>query len=105
MQFSTVGGSKMEISGTDFFDSLTIQNDKISYVKHVLAPIYVFSTLFGGFGGGGGGSQGGYGRTHLCSFLASVVPLPLSRCLAEGNRIFAGLFSRMPVSTAYWVMA
>ena len=30
-----------------FFDTLTIQNDQISYVKHVLAPLYVFFTLFG----------------------------------------------------------
>ena len=27
---------------TDFFDTLTIQNDQISHVKHVLAPLYVF---------------------------------------------------------------
>ena len=52
MQFSGLGSSKMEISETDFFYTLTIQNDQISYVKHVLAP------------------------------------LPSSRCLAEGNRIF-----------------
>ena len=45
MQFSSLGSSKMEISETDFFDTLTIQNDQISYVKHVLAPLYVFSTL------------------------------------------------------------
>ena len=30
-------------------------NDEISHVKHVLAPLYVFFTLFGY---GGGGSQG-----------------------------------------------
>ena len=39
MQFSGLGNSKMEISETDFFDTLTIQNDQISYVKHVLAPL------------------------------------------------------------------
>ena len=55
MQFSGLGSSKMEISETDFFDILTIQNDQIPYVKHVLAP------------------------------------LPSSRCLAEGNRIFLSL--------------
>ena len=49
---------KMEISETDFFDTLTIQNAQISHVKHVLAPFYVFFTLFGCWGGGGGGSQG-----------------------------------------------
>ena len=54
LQFSSLGSSKMEISETDFFDTLTIQNDQISYVNHVLAPLYlsliygqatVFSTL------------------------------------------------------------
>ena len=57
MQFSRLGSSKMEISETDFFDTLTIQSDQISYVKHVLAPLHVFFTLFG-CGGGGGGHQG-----------------------------------------------
>ena len=51
MQFSSLGNSKMEISETDFFDTLTIQNDQISYVNHVLAPLCVFFTLFG-LGGG-----------------------------------------------------
>ena len=41
------------ISETDFFDTLTIQNDQISHVKHVLAPLYVFFTVFGCWGGGG----------------------------------------------------
>ena len=48
----------MEISKTDLFDTLTIQNDQISYIKHVLAPLYVFFTLFGCRGGGGGAPQG-----------------------------------------------
>ena len=52
MQFSRLSNSKMEISETDFFDTLTIQNDQISHVKHVLAPFYVFFTLFGCGGGG-----------------------------------------------------
>ena len=43
----------IEFSETDFFDTLTVQNDQISYVKHVLAPLYVFFTLFGCWGGGG----------------------------------------------------
>ena len=47
VQFSNLWGSKMEISKTDFFDILTIRNDQISYVKHVLDPHYVFFTLFG----------------------------------------------------------
>ena len=40
----------MEISETD---TLTIHNDQIPYVKHVLAPLFVFFTLFGCWGGGG----------------------------------------------------
>ena len=59
MQFSSLGSSKWEFSETDFSDTLTIQNDQISYVKHVLAPLYVFFTLFGCLGGGGGGAPKG----------------------------------------------
>ena len=58
MQFSSLSSSKMEISETGFFDILTIQNDQISYVKHVLAPLYVFFTLFGCVCGGGGAPKG-----------------------------------------------
>ena len=84
MQFSSLGSSKMEISETDFSDIVTIQNDQISYVKHVLAHRCVLFTLFGW---GGGGLPRGLGTTCLCSFPASVVPLHSSGCLAEGNRI------------------
>ena len=70
-QFSGLGSSKIEISETDFFDTLTIQNDQISYVKHVLDPVHVFFTLFGC--GGGGGVPRGLGHTTcLCSFQASA---------------------------------
>ena len=71
MQFSSLGNSKMEISKTDFFCILTIQNDQISDVKHVLAPLYVFFTLIACFGVRGG-SQGGRGTACFCSFPASV---------------------------------
>ena len=54
MRFSGLGSSKMEISETDSFDTLTIQNDQISHVKHVLAPLHVLFTLFGCVGGGQG---------------------------------------------------
>ena len=57
VQFFSLYTSKMELSETDFFDILTLQNDKISYIKHVLAPLYVFFTLFG-CGGGGGAPKG-----------------------------------------------
>ena len=69
MQFSRLSSSKMAISETDFFDTLTIQNDQICYVKHVLAPFYVFFTLFGCCGGGGGGGlPRGLGRNLLMQF-------------------------------------
>ena len=54
-QVSSLGSSKIEMSETDFFDTLTIQKDQISHVKHVSAPLFVFFTLFGCWGGGGGG--------------------------------------------------
>ena len=44
----------MENSKTDFLDILTIQNDEISYVKHVLDPPHVFFTLFGRLDAGKG---------------------------------------------------
>ena len=53
MQFSRLNSSKMELSETNFFDTLTIQNHQISYVKHVLAPLYAFFTLFGCWAEGG----------------------------------------------------
>ena len=52
-QFSTLYRSKMEIFAKRFFDIVTTHNDEICYVKHVLAPLYVFFTLFGCWGGGG----------------------------------------------------
>ena len=71
MQFSGLGSSKIEISETDFFDTLTIQNDQIFYVKHVLDPVHVFFTLFGR--GGAGGVPRGLGHTACsCSFQASA---------------------------------
>ena len=47
IQFFGLGSSKMEFSETDFFHTLTIQNNQISDVKHVLDPLHVFFTLFG----------------------------------------------------------
>ena len=47
MQFSRLRNSKMEISETNFFYTLTIQNDQISYVNHVLAPFMCFSPYLG----------------------------------------------------------
>ena len=42
-----------------FFDIVTTYNNEMYYVKHVLAPFYVFFTLFGCGGGGGGGAPKG----------------------------------------------
>ena len=42
MQFSTLGSSNMEIFKPTFFDVLTICNDQISHINHVLDPLYVF---------------------------------------------------------------
>ena len=41
----------IEFFKTHFFDTVTIQNDQMSYVKHVVAPLYVFFTLFRCWGG------------------------------------------------------
>ena len=42
-----------------YFDTLTIHNDEISYVKHVLDLLFVFFTLFG---------WGGMGHNLLLQF-------------------------------------
>ena len=39
------------------FDIVTTRNDEICYVKHILAPVYVFFTLFGWGGGAPKGSR------------------------------------------------
>ena len=73
MQFSGLGSSKMEFSEIEFFHTLTIQNDQISYVKRVLAPLHVFFTQFGCVCVGGGGVPRGLGHTAcLRSFPASA---------------------------------
>ena len=76
LQFPSLGSSKMELSTTDFFDTLTIQNDQISHIKHGLAPLYVFLPYLGvrgggPGGGGGGGLSRGPGTICFCSLRAS----------------------------------
>ena len=56
MQFSNARSSKMEFSDTEFFYILTIHNDQISYIRHVLDTLYWFSFFriwvsLGGWGG------------------------------------------------------
>ena len=95
MQFSGLGSSKIEISETDFFDTLTIQNDQISYVKHVLDPLHVFFTLVGGVCGGvprGVGFYAVFRPRQLKNGIFRNRSLPSSRCLAQGNRIFFFIF-------------
>ena len=53
-----------------FFDILTIHNDKISYVKRVLDPVYMFFTPFGFFCGGGGGVGVPRGHNLLMQFFS-----------------------------------
>ena len=90
LQFSSLGNSKMEISKTDFFYIMTIHNDQISYVKHVLAPLYVFFTLFGYWRGGYGDLWGpmgtyrglwgpmGWGAPTFCTPILTPTPPPRS---------------------------
>ena len=73
MRFSSLGSSKMELSETDFFDTLTTQNDQMSYFKHVLAPLYVFfHPILVCVWGGGGGLPRRWATTCVCSFKASA---------------------------------
>ena len=65
-----MAAQKWKFSKLIFLYILTIQNDQISYVKHFLAPLYLFFTLFGCWGGGT--PKGGRGTTCLCSFPASA---------------------------------
>ena len=59
----------MEISETAFFDTLTIQNDQISYVEQVLTPfLCVFHPIWVLGGGGGAPKGGGMGHNLLMQF-------------------------------------
>ena len=69
--FFTVGSSKIEVSETYFFDIVITQNDHPSYVKHILACIYIVSPLF-----------------RVCVAWGRVGVDSLRGGLAEGNRIF-----------------
>ena len=62
-------GQKWKFLQNFFLCIVTTYNDEICYTKHVLAPFYVFFTLFGCWGGV---SQGVWGTTCLCSFPASA---------------------------------
>ena len=58
VQFFTVDSSKTEVFKTCFFDIVTTQYDRPSYLKQILGRSWVFFTLFGYWVGGGGVSGG-----------------------------------------------
>ena len=89
------------ISETDFFDTLTIQNDQISHVKHVLAPLYAFFTLFGCWAWGG--SQGVSGTTCLCNFPVSAAQEWLSLSPLRGALPKAIEFSLRTVTAVVYL--
>ena len=80
MRFSHLSSSKMEISEIDFFDIMTVQNDQISYVKHVLAPLCVFHIIL--VWGGGGLPKGSRAQFAYAVFpphqLKNACPSPLA---------------------------
>ena len=96
MQFSGLGSSKMEVSETDFFHILTIPNDQISYVKHVLAPPYVFLTLFGCWGG----VPSGLGHNLLMKFSCLSHLSPLQGALPKAIEFFSGSSANQKFSLA-----
>ena len=55
-------GQKWKFLQKNIFDIVTTHNDEICYVKHVLAPLYVFSPYLGV---GGGGLPRGLGHNLL----------------------------------------
>ena len=55
MQFFTLDSSKIEVFKFCFFDMVLTRSYHPRCVKHVLARIYLFFTLFGYWAGGGGG--------------------------------------------------
>ena len=62
--FQPSTSQKWKIFAKHFYDIVTTYNDEICYVKHVLAPFYVFFTLFGCWGG----LPRGLGRNLLMQF-------------------------------------
>ena len=77
MQLFSHGSSKIEVFETCFFDIVTTQKDHPTYVKHVLARICVFFTLFGYWAGGGGVSQGMSTQPAYAVFHAGQLKNPL----------------------------
>ena len=68
MEFSNPRSSKMEFSETEFFYILTIHNDQVSYIKHVVDPLYWFFFYRIRVSGGGGGVPRGLGHNLLMQF-------------------------------------
>ena len=62
-------GQKWKIFAKHFFDIVTIYNDEICYVKHVLAPFMCFSHYLGVGRGGGGAPKGARAQPAYAVFL------------------------------------
>ena len=71
MRFYNLGNSQIESSAADVFSIFAIQNDQVSYVKHVFYLLNVYLPPFGCFWVSTG-SQRGWGTTALCKFSALV---------------------------------
>ena len=72
MHFFTLDSSKIEVSATQFFDTLITENDHPRYVKHVLGRIHVLFTLLA-LGAGGGGGQTGLVHNLLMKFFSIYI--------------------------------
>ena len=87
-QFSTLYRSKMQNFANHFSDIVTTYNDEVCYVKHGLAPFYVFFTLFGCVGGGGGLPRGlGHNLLMQFSSLGSSKMEITSQRLLDQSRV------------------
>ena len=67
----------MEVFKTCFFDIVTTQYDRPSYLKHILGRIHMFCTLFGYWVGGGGG--GGAPKEMVHNLLMQFFTLDSSK--------------------------
>ena len=89
----------IEFFAKHFFDIVTTYNDEICYVKHVLAPFYVFFTLFGC----GGGLPRGLGHNLLMQFSSlgsSKMEITSQRLLDQSQ---AGVYmGKTPHTPPFW---
>ena len=100
--FSTLCRSKMENFAKHFVDIVTTYNDEICYVKHVLAPFYVFFTLFGCWGG----FPRGLGHNllmHFSSLSSSKMEITSQRLLDQSQvSVYRGKRHIPPILGLVW---